>query len=611
MPLLAALTLISGLSIDASEQAVLTSHQIASEFIEDAKVDLAVREAHDNVGIVFQRLSAHNGRASASLDREMRLSALSLEATVSAALDQDANVRRKPEAASARITYASYREYRGVRERIRGVVGARETAVTSRERRELSRAFNTFRDDLVDFANVHRREARAMLDGQRANEARFKRALLLAFGFAAASLLAVGVVARRLTIRLRDKSGFAARVATGDLSARIQPHGRDELAALGRSLNAMVEQLAAAARERREIEEADRAYHAARHALSEALQVSDTEHEAHDVLKRHIERELPASSVVVLNRNNSENRLIATTPVEAGSPVAEALKDAEPRSCLGVRLARVHSSAGGDSSLLECRICGAAPEASTCAPLLVSGEVIGSVLVNNREPLGARDLRTVRDAVGQAAPTLANLRNLALAEARAATDALTGLPNRRSMDNTLKRMLAQADRLSSPLAVLMLDLDHFKSINDTHGHDQGDAVLAAVADVLSSTVRTGDFAARTGGEEFVVLLPATGPEGAAVAAEAIRSAIAAPVHAGLRHAVTASVGVAVYPDDATDAETLLRLADRALYAAKAGGRNRVALAGAPPSSNADSDGGVGSGLLTPATGHHRPAASIG
>lgn len=93
-------------------------------------------------------------------------------------------------------------------------------------------------------------------------------------------------------------------------------------------------------------------------------------------------------------------------------------------------------------------------------------------------------------------PILANLRNLALAEARAATDVLTGLPNRRAIMDTLKRMLAQSARTASPMAPVLIDLDHFKQIKDTFGHGEGDAVLAAVGDTLSDTVRTSDFVAQ-------------------------------------------------------------------------------------------------------------------
>ena len=121
---------------------------------------------------------------------------------------------------------------------------------------------------------------------------------------------------------------------------------------------------------------------------------------------------------------------------------------------------------------------------------------------------------------------------------------------------------------------------HFKQIKDTYGHDRCDAVLASVGDVLTRALRTSDFVGRNGGEEFVAL-PDTGVEGAVEAAEKPRAAIERLTVPGIDRPVTASVGVAVYPHMAVDAESILGLADRALYAAKANGRNRAELAETP------------------------------
>jgi diguanylate cyclase (GGDEF)-like protein len=227
-------------------------------------------------------------------------------------------------------------------------------------------------------------------------------------------------------------------------------------------------------------------------------------------------------------------------------------------------------------------VCGKTPELATCNPLLVGGEVIGSVLINHPHELDPREDMRVRDSVSQAAPVLANLRNLAIAEMRAATDVLTGLPNNRSVQDTLKRFVAHASRTQSAVVAALLDLDHFKQINDTHGHGRGDEVLAAVAEVMRAAVREGDFVGRYGGEEFLILLPDTDRQGGLVLAEKVRSAISQISLPAIDRAITASIGIAVLPDDAIDADTLVRNADRALYAAKSNGRNRVAAAGATP-----------------------------
>ena len=173
---------------------------------------------------------------------------------------------------------------------------------------------------------------------------------------------------------------------------------------------------------------------------------------------------------------------------------------------------------------------------------------------------------------------LANLRNLAVAEIRAATDGLTGLPNKRAVTDALKRTFAQASMTKAPLALLVLDLDHFKQINDQRGHPVGDQVLASVGATLRSALRSRDFAGRNGGEEFAVLLPDTEIAAALDIAERIRAAIAEITLPGSDVLVTASLGVSGFPAHAATLDRLERLADAALYVAKRQGRNRVELA---------------------------------
>jgi diguanylate cyclase (GGDEF)-like protein len=313
-----------------------------------------------------------------------------------------------------------------------------------------------------------------------------------------------------------------------------------------------------------------------RHAhFADVLQLSRSEAEAYDVVKRHLEQALPDTGAFVLNRNNSADRLEPSSPVPEGSPLREALTDAEPESCLAIRIGAVHCASPDEEKLLVCGVCGKAGGSSTCVLSVVGGEVIGSVLLQHSKPLGRRDTGYVREAVAEAAPIVANLRNLALAEMRAATDLLTGLPNNRAAQETLKRMVAQADRTVTPLAAALFDLDHFKQINDTHGNGKGDEVLAAVGDAVDSGIRDGDFVGRYGGEEFLLLLPSTNREGALLVAEKLREAIARLTVPGVDRRITASFGVAVLPDDAVEATQLLRIADRALYSAKANGRDRV------------------------------------
>ena len=256
------------------------------------------------------------------------------------------------------------------------------------------------------------------------------------------------------------------------------------------------------------------------------LQVTEREREAHDVLTRHIERTITGSTAVVLSRNHRQDRLEVTTPVPEDSWLRGALISAEPRACLAVRLARPHDSRGPVPAMLTCSICAHTAEDSTCLPLLVGGEVIGSLLVCHQDPLEPLHERRIHESVGRRPPCWPTCACSPRRRHRAATDALTGLPNRRAAQDTLKRMLAQSARGKTPLAAIMVDLDHFKRINDTLGHDCGDMVLAAVGVALPSTVRASDFVARVGGEEFLVLLPKTTAVAALDVAETLRAAVA-------------------------------------------------------------------------------------
>ncbi len=312
--------------------------------------------------------------------------------------------------------------------------------------------------------------------------------------------------------------------------------------------------------------------------FAETLQLAKNEEEAHALLQRHLERIIPDASATVLNRNNSADRLEAVTALPPGSPLARALEHAEPSSCLAVRSARRNDQGGDHPRLLTCSVCGDCAGSSTCTPLTVSGEVIGSVLVNRPTACTVGDKQRISDSVSQAAPVLANLRNLAIAEVRAATDSLTGLPNKRVVGDTLKRMVAQAARTLTPVALILIDLDHFKDVNDRLGHPVGDQTLASVGEVLRSALRASDFAGRNGGEEFAVVLPDTDVVAAAAIAEKIRQTIADIVLPSPEMTLTASLGLAVYPEHAGTTERLERLADAALYTAKRAGRDRVEIA---------------------------------
>jgi diguanylate cyclase (GGDEF)-like protein len=186
----------------------------------------------------------------------------------------------------------------------------------------------------------------------------------------------------------------------------------------------------------------------------------------------------------------------------------------------------------------------------------------------------------MRQLIQITALAIATLNLRAKLENQSIRDSLTGLFNRHFMQISLEREMTRARRRKQIMAVLMLDADHFKSFNDTHGHAAGDAVLKAFADVFQSNIRSEDIACRYGGEEFTIILPDTTVKGACDRAESILSAIS-DLKIATGHqtfdGLSISIGIAFFPGDGVTAEELLLHADAALYDAKHNGRNQVCL----------------------------------
>ncbi len=160
-------------------------------------------------------------------------------------------------------------------------------------------------------------------------------------------------------------------------------------------------------------------------------------------------------------------------------------------------------------------------------------------------------------------------------------DPLTGLGNRRELETSLFKEVQRSERASRPLSLLMLDIDFFKHVNDTYGHQAGDEVLQHLAKIVTITIRAGDTATRFGGEEFVVILPETDTTDAQKLAERIRQSIADSAvtsSSGKTINYKVSIGIATYPEHGMDKASLLAAVDKALYRAKESGRDRVCVA---------------------------------
>ncbi len=215
------------------------------------------------------------------------------------------------------------------------------------------------------------------------------------------------------------------------------------------------------------------------------------------------------------------------------------------------------------------------------APLVIKEHCLGVVeLVYSAtdEPFHDRDLRTLMTVADFAAIALDNARNYTKVQELTVVDEHTSLFNARHLAATLKSEVARAMRFGHPVSLIFLDLDHFKQVNDTHGHQVGSATLREVGRMLVGKIRSVDVPTRYGGDEFVIVLPETGKDQALLMAERLRKEIAAHVFVadrGLAVRLTGSFGVACFPDDASEGETLLRQADQAMYRVKQALRDGV------------------------------------
>jgi diguanylate cyclase (GGDEF)-like protein/PAS domain S-box-containing protein len=250
--------------------------------------------------------------------------------------------------------------------------------------------------------------------------------------------------------------------------------------------------------------------------------------------------------------------------------------------CWALRRGRPHLVEHGRHGLVCKHVGPLADTACVCVPMLAQGELLGLLHMTISEQgrsLEARH-RFVTTVAEHIALAIANLKLRETLRNQSIRDVLTGLFNRRYMEESLEREMRRAARGRYAVGIIMLDLDHFKRFNDTHGHEAGDDLLRRVGGTLQRSIRAEDIACRYGGEEFTLIMPEASLIDAANRAETIRESIKAST-VGHRHhqlgGVTISGGVATFPDHGPTGEAVLRAADAALYQAKARGRDRIVM----------------------------------
>ena len=318
--------------------------------------------------------------------------------------------------------------------------------------------------------------------------------------------------------------------------------------------------------------------------LADLLQLCVTTEEVALAVARSAPNLFPGDAGALYELTTASRTLVAIA--NWGDP-PPARADFAATECWALRRGRVHVV---DDSGTELRCEHAEEPIETgilCVPLIAQGDTLGLLHLQVRTPAATSEQRAAllaeREWLTQALAdqvelALANIRMRATLREQSIRDELTGLFNRRFMEETLDRELRRAKREGQQLGLIMIDLDHFKALNDGFGHAAGDVVLRAIGQFLQTAIRGGDVACRLGGEEFVLILPRAAPADTRRRAEVLREGVKHlkldPSGAALP-TVTISIGIATAPDHGETGDVLLRAADEALYKAKAAGRDRV------------------------------------
>ncbi len=318
--------------------------------------------------------------------------------------------------------------------------------------------------------------------------------------------------------------------------------------------------------------------------MSDLLQVCLTLEEAYEVMTKVLPCLFPNSSGGIFTISESRN-LVEAVAVWGSDFNSQMLFT--PQDCIALRRGQPylagHNLAGHGGSSLGCRhFHPPLSQATFCIPLVAHGETMGLLYLSFVEPLQQNQQQLAITVSRQIGLAMANLKLRETLQHQSIRDALTGLFNRRYLEESLPREIQRALRKQQTLGIIMLDIDNFKRFNDTFGHEAGDIVLQEVGLFLRTNTRESDIACRYGGEELTLVLPEASLLDTLQRAEQIRTGIE---HLNVQHRhqslgrITASLGVACFPEHDLTGEGIIKAADAALYRAKAQGRNRVVVAG--------------------------------
>ncbi len=399
---------------------------------------------------------------------------------------------------------------------------------------------------------------------------------------------------RRLTRPITQLAETAQRAGQGDLTAKTDIRRDDEIGVLAETFNATIDRL------RDQVEHMERRVNERTAELSRSVQDLERRNHESSVLNhmgellRSCQNEAEVFTVITRALRelfpNDDGRLylrtgegLQLTGQWGRKPQVTEMSDFQ--ACWAVRRSAAHHDPDACAETL-CPHCCEPGVRSVCVPLLTEGDMIGVIKINPaadgkdiEEALAERESLSTTVAK-QAALSITNLHLQERLRQQSIRDPLTGLLNRRQLEENLGHELARAQRRDAQVGVLMLDIDCFKELNDTYGHDTGDAVLRELAQVIRDSLREEDTAYRYGGEEFTLTLPETDEAGAQTVAERIRRYSEQRLADALSLAkpVTVSLGIALSPEHGREPSALLRAADQALYTAKSSGRNRIAIA---------------------------------